>query len=219
MRISVVVPALDEESELGPCLDSVARQCPPAHEVLVVDGGSRDATRELARAAGARVVESARGRGRQLNAGAREARGELLLFLHADTRLPEGALAAVLDGLSDPACAGGAFHKRFRQAPRLNRGVRWRTRLWHRFGAVFGDQALFLRRRDFLELGGFREDLEAEDAELMRRLAGRGRIELLELEVETSARRLESEGTLATWWRWWRTWSRERLTGRGRPSS
>lgn len=210
MRFSVVVPTLDEEAELPACLESVSRQSHPAHELLVADGGSRDRTPELARRAGARLVHARKGRGRQLNDGARGATGEALLFLHADTLLPPGALAAAARCLADPAVAGGAFQKRFRGRTGLNLGVRWRTRLWHRFGAVFGDQAPFLRRRDFAALGGFREDLEAEDAELVRRLARRGRVELLPQAVATSARRLDRDGTLVTWLRWWRTWARER---------
>ena len=93
--ISVVIPALDEERALPVTLAAVAAQVPAAAEVIVVDGGSRDATQAIARTAGARVIEAPRGRACQMNLGARSARGEWLLFLHADTILPAGALATI----------------------------------------------------------------------------------------------------------------------------
>jgi len=207
VKISVLIPTLDEQQELPGCLESVRSQRPAAHEILVADAGSSDLTRE--RAAGTRWVEASRGRGRQLNEAAAQACGDVLLFLHADSRLPEGALAAAATALEDPTVAVGAFNKRWRSSHPLHRSAHWRARLWHRFGAAFGDQAIFLRRSDFEAVGGFREDLRAEDAELVRRLARRGRIVLLDLEVETSARRLQQEGTLRTWLRWWSIWLRE----------
>lgn len=214
MRISVLIPTLNEEDELAACLASVRSQEPPAFEILIADGGSSDGTRELA--AGLRWLDAPRGRGRQLNAAAARARGEVLLFLHADAHLPVGALAALEGALQRDEVAAGAFHKRWRSRHALHRWVRWRTTAMHRCGAVFGDQAIFVRRREFENLGGFREDLQAEDAELVRRLAKRGRVELLGLEVSISARRLRSEGTLRTWLRWWSIWIGERLRTRGR---
>ena len=212
MRVSVVIPTLDEESELPGCLESVRRQIPAACEILIADGGSTDSTRELA--AGTTWVDAPTGRGLQLNAAAAQARGDALLFLHADTRLPAGALAAVAATLKRPEVAAGAFQKCWRSADGTPRAARRRTRLWHRFGAVFGDQAIFLRREDFAAEGGFREDLAAEDAELVRRLSKRGRILLVDLSVETSARRLEHQGILRTWASWWWTWLRELWTTR-----
>ena len=207
MKISVLIPTVDEQQELPGCLESVRVQQPAVHEILVADGGSTDATRSLAD--GTFWVATKPGRGHQLNAAATRAGGDALLFLHADSRLPEGALAAVAATLEDPAVAAGAFNKRWRSKHPLHRSAHWRALLWHRFGAVFGDQAIFVRRSDFEAVGGFREDLQAEDAELVRRLARRGRIALLDLEVEISARRLQEDGTLRTWLRWWSIWLRE----------
>lgn len=219
MRVSVVIPTLDEQEQLPACLERVRQQDPPPHEILVADGGSSDGTRDCA--LGVRWVDAPRGRGRQLNAAAARATGEALLFLHADARLPAGGLAALTAALEDASVAGGAFHKRWRSSHPFHRWPRWRTALWHRFGAVFGDQAIFVRSALFEELGGFREDLLAEDADFIRRLRGRGRVRLLDLEVEISARRLREDGTLRTWRRWWAVWLRELWATRrtGDPSS
>jgi len=202
VTITVVVPTLNEEAEIEACLARLRGEGPD-REVLVADGGSTDAT--LARVpAGARVVRSAPGRARQLNAAARQATGDVLLFLHADCRLPLGALRTIELALQDPAVVGGAFHKRWRSAsPWLRVAPRLRTSVWFRLGGVFGDQAMFVRRHAFEELGGFSEDAEAEDLDLALRLARRGRLVLLPPEVEVSARKLGRDGVLRTWASWW----------------
>jgi rSAM/selenodomain-associated transferase 2 len=167
---------------------------------VVVDGGSRDATIETARRVpDVTALVSARGRAVQMNAGARVAHGRVLLFLHADTWLPDGALAAVDDALADPAVVGGRFDVRF-DSPRpvlsmiaffMNLRSRWS-------GISTGDQAIFVRRDVFDGLGGFAEIPLMEDVELTKRLKRRGRVVALRARVTTAARKWQREGALRT---------------------
>ncbi len=174
-----------------------------ADEVIVADGGSTDGTIVAARAAGARVVEAPRGRGAQLHAGALAASGEVLLFLHADSELPPGARHAVTDALADPAVLGGNFHLRFVPASFAARLFTWANDARRRWFAIYyGDSAVFLRRRVYLELGGFRPLPILEDYDLVRRLERAGRTAYLRaITVEASARRFEAAPirTLALW--------------------
>jgi len=196
VTISIVVPALDEADEIGATLAS-ARD-PSVREVIVVDGGSRDGTPERAAAAGARVVHAARGRASQMNAGAALARGDVLLFLHADTRLPPGFGPAVRAALADGA-VGGRFDVVLRGAHPLlavvARLMSLRSRLT---GISTGDQAIFVRRDVFERLGGFAPLPLMEDVELCRRLMRAGRTAALRLRVETSGRRWEEHGVVRT---------------------
>lgn len=199
--ISAVVPALDEERSIAATLSSLSGL---ADERIVVDGGSRDRTRELARDAGARVIESPRGRGAQLNRGARAAIGEVLLFVHADTLVPPGAGSAILAAI-DAGALGGAFRIRF-DAPgwryRLGETLAsWRSR-WS--GVALGDQAQFVRRDVFAALGGYAEWPILEDLDFSLRLRRQGRVVILPLAVTTSARRFVRRGPLRTVLRnWW----------------
>jgi len=192
--ISVIIPALEEEEALPGCLASVAAQAGPL-EVIVVDGGSRDRTTELARAAGAAVLSCPPGRARQLNSGARAARGEVLLFLHADSRLPPGALAALRRAAARGARAG-AFRMRFDRARWDYRLAGWLgDRYCELTGDLFGDRAMFLDRDLFEELGGFRELDLLEDLELAGRLRRAGQaVTLLTPTVITSSRRADAVG-------------------------
>lgn len=191
--VSVVIPALDEAGEIEATLRSAVSQAGPV-EVLVVDGGSTDGTVALA-APHARVLRSERGRARQMNAGAAEASGTVLLFLHADTRLPVGALDAVRRALADPGAVGGCFR------PTFDLGGAW-MRLWslggwmrwHRF--AFGDRATFVRRSAFEAVGGFPDQPMFEDLELVRRVRRLGRFAFLDEAVATSARRFRRNGAL-----------------------
>jgi rSAM/selenodomain-associated transferase 2 len=199
VRLSIVIPVLDEAPHLESLLPELLTTCPDA-EVLVVDGGSTDGSGDVAaRAAGTRVVRSDRGRARQMNAGAAAASGDALLFLHADTRLPPGAAEAVLDALADPAVAYGRFDVCFdslRPAFRLiARLMNARSRLT---GICTGDQAIFVRRATFAALGGYAEIALMEDIELSRRLKRAGRLAALRLRVTTSARKWEREGVART---------------------
>ena len=211
LAVTVVVPALNEAAGIGRALASVAAQPGPV-EVVVVDGGSADGTVAAARRAlpSAEVVVAGRGRARQMNAGAARGRGGALLFLHADTALPPGALDAVRQALGDPDVAGGCFAVTFdRPAPGGAEGGAafgpvgrafmrlWEARLWmrwHRF--AFGDRALFVRRDAFDAVGGFPEQPLFEDLDFVRAVRRRGRFAFLDAAVVTSARRFRRGGAV-----------------------
>jgi rSAM/selenodomain-associated transferase 2 len=191
--LSVVIPALNEEERVAAAVHSVRNDA----EVIVVDGGSADGTRAAAEAAGATVIASARGRGVQLATGARAARGEWLVFLHADTRLEPG-WAAALQALP-ASVVGGAFRFAL-DAPGvayrlLEAGVALRCLL---FRLPYGDQGLFARREAYFAIGGFRPLPLMEDVDLARRLARAGRLAFPAVRALTSARRFERRGAAAT---------------------
>jgi len=196
---SVVVPALDEAANLAWLLPDLRARWPAA-EIVVVDGGSADGTREV-QAARPDVawLRAARGRARQMNAGARRAGGDVLLFLHADTRLPDGALEAIAAALRDPAVVGGRFDVRFDHPRPIMRVVAWlmnqRSRLT---GISTGDQGIFVRRAIFEAVGGYPDIALMEDIELTRRLKRRGRLAALPLRVTTAARKWERDGAVRT---------------------
>jgi len=203
MRLAIVIPALGEAAQLAATIASA--RGPAVAECIVVDGGSRDASVAVARAAGALVIDAPRGRARQMNAGAVRATADVLLFLHADTRLPPGFDAAVLAALRDAAVVGGRFDVRFAPnsallaltAALMNR----RSRLT---GIATGDQAVFVRRSVFEAMGGFADEPLMEDVAFTRALKRRGRIACLRQRVTTSSRRWQSDGPLRTillmWW-------------------
>lgn len=173
MKISVVVPALDEAGRIGRCLASVAGP-PGPNETIVVDGGTSDATREIARAR-ALVVDAPRGRARQMNAGAREASGDALLFLHADTVLGADAFRHLRRALADPAVVGSTFTLRFDADRPLLRAYAAFTRIGPRLFR-YGDQGIFVHRSVFRALGGFADLPLMEDVDFLRRLRrGEGR--------------------------------------------
>jgi rSAM/selenodomain-associated transferase 2 len=208
VKLSVVIPALDEADRIG---DAVASACAEGVEVLVVDGGSRDGTPERARQAGAEVLHSPPGRARQLGVGADSARGETLLFLHADTTLPCGWDAAVRSALTDPVVAGGAFRFRFDTRSPLLCLVEWGARARAALLRMpYGDQALFVRRSVLEAMGGVPQSPVMEDLDLVREIKRRGHLVLLPLPAVTSARRYRGHGVLrtvarnATAWAGWR---------------
>jgi rSAM/selenodomain-associated transferase 2 len=197
--ISVIIPAVNESATLGPILAAIRSPIVP-FETIVVDGHSSDETATIAHAGSARVVSSpCRQRAYQLNLGAHRARGEILLFLHADTVLPKGALDRIVRGLQDPQIVGGAFARRYASPSRLLRLTcflaRWRNRSigWH-----LGDQAMFVRRGVFFQLGGFREVDFFEDLDFSRRLKKFGRLVTLFPCVTSSSRRFMSAGPVRT---------------------
>jgi rSAM/selenodomain-associated transferase 2 len=191
VEIAVVIPTLDEEAHVAAAVASaVGEAAGGAVDVVVADGGSRDATVARARDAGARIVASAPGRARQLNAGLEEAVGDAVVFLHADSRLPEGWRRAVTLALAEPAVAGGAFRLRFEGDGLPLRFLEWGVRLRLRFGGLpYGDQALFARRSLLDALGGVPEAPIMEDLDLAREIRRHGRLVILPLAVRTSARR------------------------------
>ena len=169
-------------------------------EVILIDGGSDDATAQVvARFPRVRFFRSARGRARQMNAGAREAHGDTLLFLHADTRLPSGALETIVSALRDSRVIGGRFDVRFDSSRPVFRMIAFFMNVRSRFSGIStGDQAIFVRRDVFEAVGGYPDIPLMEDIELSRRLKRRGRLVALSLRVVTSARKWERDGALRT---------------------
>jgi rSAM/selenodomain-associated transferase 2 len=201
--VSVVIPTWRERGVVGEAVRS-AREA-GADEVIVADGGSDDGTVEEARGEGAVIVLGSKGRGPQMNAGAATARGDAFLFLHADTRLPHGAIDPVRRALRDSTIVGGRFDVRL-DGPgfwlRLVEGMmNFRSRVT---GLSTGDQAIFVRRDVFRRLGGFEAIPLFEDLRFTRRLRRAGRIVALSDRVTTSARRWLEGGTWRTIVLMWR---------------
>lgn len=203
-KISVVIPALNEEVRLPAAIRS-AQQAPRV-EVIVVDGGSSDGTRAVALQSGARLVDASPGRAVQMNAGAAVAQGEVLLFLHADTRLPSGYEEDIARIVSFRRNLAGAFRLAFdRRTPSL-RLIETVANLRSRWLQMpYGDQGLFLKRRTFCEMGGFQELPIMEDYEFVLRLRRKGRVAIAAAAAITSARRYARVGPWRTVLRHWRS--------------
>jgi rSAM/selenodomain-associated transferase 2 len=205
VRLAIIIPALDEAAGIAATLASLQLLRAAGHEVIVVDGGSRDGTPAAAQPLADRVLAAARGRASQMNAGADAATGDVLLFLHADTRLPPGAGRAVLDGLAAGGASWGRFDVRIEGRSPLLGPVAWlmnrRSRLT---GIATGDQAIFVTRAAFAAVGGFPALPLMEDVELSARLRRRSPPLCLRDRVVTSGRRWESRGVVRTvvlmWW-------------------
>lgn len=193
--VSVIIPTWNEQQRLPVALAST--RFLPAAEVLVVDGGSSDETCAVAAAAGARVLVAPRGRASQMNAGAQAADGGVLLFLHADCQLPENAGTALREALGDPMVGWGAFRHRIDSPRRLLRVVEaadnFRASVLQR---PYGDQAIFVRRNLFEQVGGFPEVPLLEDVLLVRRLRRAGQFRAAAATVLTDSRRWEQYGVL-----------------------
>ena len=194
--LSVVIPTLDEEGVIVACLDSIGTRRDV--ETVISDGGSRDRTLDLASARpGVRVVSGSSGRGAQLRRGAAASSGSILLFLHADCRLPTGWFAAIHAALADPAVALACF--RLHTEPTDPGRVGRAGRAWLRLidlrsfvGALpYGDQGFAVRRATHDAIGGFPDIPLMEDVEFARAARAMGRLEVLPLEIRTTARRVE----------------------------
>ena len=206
-EISVVIPVANEAAALPGCLARITRQ---PGEILIVDAGSDDDSGALAQAAGCRVVPAPqRHRARQMNLGAAQARGRILLFLHADTWLPPDAFAKIIDAIDRRRALGGGFARRYRSRSLVlamtSRLAGLRSRLW---GWHLGDQAIFVRRDIFDRLRGYRDIPIFEDLDFARRLRALGKTITLTPPAYSSARRFAEKGPLRT------TWDDLRLTRR-----
>ncbi|MGB1949852.1 MAG: TIGR04283 family arsenosugar biosynthesis glycosyltransferase [Marinobacter sp.] len=216
--LSVIIPVWQEAATIVATLQTLAPLRAVGHQVIVVDGGSTDGTPQLADGLCDRVVTSARGRALQMNAGAQVATGDILLFLHADTRLPASALDALAQ-FSDSRKAWGRFDVRLSGKRPLFRVIAWFMNQRSRFsGIATGDQALFVRRPVFEALRGFEPLPLMEDVELSSRLRLVSRPFCICDPVVTDSRRWEQHGAWRTillmWrlrWRYWRGESPESL--------
>jgi rSAM/selenodomain-associated transferase 2 len=202
MNISVVIPVLNEEKTIAATLRALVQVAP--HEIIIVDGGSIDRTLEICRHHGVKILMSARGRARQMNAGAKEACGDALLFLHADTRLPPTALDDIQRALREPCCLGGRFDVQLDGEHWILKVVGALINCRSRLTKVgTGDQAIFVRREVFERIGGYPDIALMEDIAFCRALKRRGEIACLRTRVVTSARRWESDGVWRTIVRMW----------------
>ena len=196
--MSIVIPVLNEERSLGATLDAL----PPGAETIVVDGNSTDGTVWVAESYGVRVIRSVRGRGAQMDAGARASGGGAIWFLHADS-IPQGdALDRIREALGDPGVACGNFALRFEGE---SFGARFLTRLYPmlaRIGLRYGDSGIFVRRTAYERVGGFAPYPIFEDLDLLRRLKPEGRFVTLSGPLITSSRRFEGRNFALVFGRW-----------------
>ncbi|RJY09219.1 glycosyltransferase [Aurantiacibacter aquimixticola] len=215
MTVSIVIPMLNEERALPALISHLVELAPQPLEVVAVDGGSEDASVRLARDAGWRIVETAAGRGRQINAGVEAAGGELVVVLHADTKPPRDMVAVIADTLQDGGIALAGFTPILRGPEK----TRWGTTA-HNFAKtwyapllfrphffvkgcrlLFGDHAMFFRRAQFLECGGCDPQAKVmEEADLCIRMTRFGRVKLVRRTIETSDRRIAEWGAVKANW-------------------
>ena len=193
MQLSVVIPTLDEADNIDALLERLSRT-PGVSEVVVSDGGSTDGTRGIVRASGARLVESELGRGAQLRAGARESKGDVLLFLHADV-VPPKDLAAQIEGALNQGYVGGNFRLLYPGGGALGRWLETLAPFYRRLGRYYGDSGIFVRRQVYDEMGGFPEIPVMEDVIFVRRLETSGKTAYLPGPVVSSPRRWEGRST------------------------
>ena len=203
MQISIIIPTLNEASGIQKhlsALQALRKEC----EIIIADGGSHDGTKRLAVSSVDQLIESPNGRARQMNAGANHARGNILLFLHADTFLPDNGLSLIQKGISDGACWGRFDINITGSSPILKviaQMMNWRSRLT---GIATGDQALFVTRQAFDEIGRFPDIEIMEDIAISKKLKKLGTPLCLREKVNSSGRRWEEFGLFRTilimWW-------------------
>lgn len=203
MKLSVVVPMLNEEGAIAATLGAIRTAAPNA-EVIVVDGGSADRSVVVARPLADSLLAAPRGRARQMNAGAAAARGDVLAFVHADTLVPSTFARDIEDALANNAIAGGRFDLELDDhslgCRALGRLINFRSRMMR---SATGDQVIFVRRVIFDGLGGFPDIDLCEDVDFARRMRRAGGVACLRTRVVTSARRWRRDGLLRTALRMW----------------
>ncbi len=219
MKLSIIIPVLNEVSGLPGLLEKLLPLCHESVEILIVDGGSSDGSAAIAEDAGFTVLRSAHGRARQMNTGAAATKGDVLLFLHADTALPDGAQHLIHRALADGCHVWGRFDVHISGQAFMLRVVAALMNLRSRLsGIATGDQAMFVTRNAFEAIGGFPEQPLMEDIELSKRLHNLTRPACIARRVTTSGRRWETRGIWCTiflmWrlrWAYWRGASAEVL--------
>ncbi len=206
MDISIIIPVLNEQEGINQAIEKIYQQgFPGTLEVIVVDGSTDGSTICCVKNKEVIVVVSPPGRGRQMNAGARMASGKILLFLHCDTSLPEDGLNAVQTAMKNPSVKAGAFDLSIASRGFFYRMVEKTASLRSRITKIpYGDQAVFIRKNYFFDIGQYREIPIMEDVDLMRRIKKyKGRLKFLKTRTSTSPRRWEQEGrvyaTLRNW--------------------
>jgi rSAM/selenodomain-associated transferase 2 len=199
--ISVIVPVFNEFGNIRRCIEEVLSEG-GGPEIIVSDGGSTDGGPDVVRGYrdnGVTLIRTKKGRGPQMNAGASAAKGDVLLFLHSDTRLEPGWYGAVMTAIDDPAVAGGAFSLHIDSPAKKYRlvesWVKFRCRF---FSLPYGDQAIFMKRDVFEKIGGYKDIPLMEDVDIVGRLKEAGRMAILHNNAVTDARRWEKEGWLYT---------------------
>lgn len=203
VKISIIIPVINEANQVSQAI--VRAWKAGADEVIVADGGSSDATAEIAAQADCQVIRSESGRGVQMNAGASHARGDVLLFLHADNGLAESVCEQIRVELPDSGCRFGAFEQRIENDRRIYRWIERGNALRVRWqGLIYGDQAFFIKRNLFQSVGGFPEICLMEDFAFSQKLKSVGKPLLLPGPTLVNARRWEGSGpvrqTIRNWW-------------------
>jgi rSAM/selenodomain-associated transferase 2 len=199
-EISIIIPALDEADSIRETLEAL--QPFDNTEIILVDGGSSDATIPIAETYGVKILHAPRGRGAQLQFGAANSNGGILWFLHADTIAPPDSVEQIKQALGDPRAAGGNFTIRF-DGERL--AAKFLTRLYpnlRKLGLIYGDSAIFARREIYQKMGGFKAFPIFEDLDFIERLKKEGAVVTLPAIVTTSSRRFENKSFLLTFLRW-----------------
>ena len=205
MRLSIVIPVLNEADGIAFFLDSLQSMRHAGHELIVVDGGSSDATLQHAAPLADRIIRSPRGRAQQMNAGAAVASGEVILFLHADSIFPVGGAAAIAEALGASGRGWGRFNIRLTGDRFLFRTIEWFMNMRSRLtGIATGDQGIFVERQFFESIGGFPAIPLMEDIALSARLKRIERPICLNATIKTSSRRWERHGAWRTIWLMWR---------------
>lgn len=205
MKLSIIIPTLNEAAIIRGSLTALSKLRSAGHEVIVADGGSQDNTLELARPLADQVIQCPVGRARQMNAGANAAYGDVLVFLHADTLLPLNADALIINGLKQSGNSWGRFDVRLAGRRPMLRVIElmmnWRSRIT---GIATGDQCLFMRREIFEAIDGYPDIALMEDIAISKRLKQHGRPLCIKQKVITSSRRWEQQGMLRTILLMWR---------------